>query len=170
MCSVFAIHGLGGDKFRTWTDNGRLWLRDLLPTQLPEARIFTYGYGSTVAFSKSSAEVDDFARDFLHRANSARQSSTEQKRPMVFICHSLGGILFKQVGQTAYCCASSLKSPSKLWFSPITIATIDIYSTGSTVWFLWALHMEAQTSLSGVHTPETLSMRSVLEPEPTKTF
>jgi hypothetical protein len=74
-----------------------MWLRDFLPEQLPEARIFTYGYDSTVAFSKSSAEVDDFARDFLHRVKSVRFSDIERVRPILFICHSLGGILFKQV-------------------------------------------------------------------------
>ncbi|KAH8782222.1 hypothetical protein F5882DRAFT_439845 [Hyaloscypha sp. PMI_1271] len=47
-------------------------------------------------FSKSSAEVDDFARDFLYRINSVRNSNTEQTRRVVFICHSLGGLLFKQ--------------------------------------------------------------------------
>jgi len=94
--SVFAIHGLGGDKFGTWTENGKLWLRDFLPTRLPEARIFTYGYNSVVAFSKSAAQVDDFARDFLHRVQLHRKSEQERSRPMVFICHSLGGILFKQ--------------------------------------------------------------------------
>ncbi|KAE8452345.1 hypothetical protein EG329_001045 [Mollisiaceae sp. DMI_Dod_QoI] len=93
---IFAIHGLGGDKFKTWTEDGKLWLRDFLPNQLPEARVFTYGYDATVAFSKSSAELDGFARNFLHRAESSRVSKVEQARPMVVICHSLGGLLFKQ--------------------------------------------------------------------------
>src|SRR5438034_1035627 len=72
--SVVAVHGLGGDAYGTWThENGKLWLRDFLPFQVPEARIFTYGYDSVVAFSKSSAEVDDFARDLLHRVRGARK-------------------------------------------------------------------------------------------------
>jgi hypothetical protein len=87
-----------GDKLRIWTDTRKLWLRDLLPEQLPEARIFKYGYDSTVAFSKPSAEVDNFARAFLHRVNSVRNSKAEQTRQVVFICHSLGGLLFEQVG------------------------------------------------------------------------
>ena len=78
-----------------------MWLRDFLPVHLPEARIFTHGYDSIVAFSKSSAEVDDFARELLHQVQSQRKSARERARPMIFICHSLGGILFKQVGNNS---------------------------------------------------------------------
>jgi len=59
----------------------------------------TYGYNSVVAFSKSTAQVDDFARDFLQRVKGVRRSAEEKSRALVFICHSLGGILFKQVGK-----------------------------------------------------------------------
>src|SRR5277367_3733735 len=38
---IVAVHGLGGDAYKTWThENGKLWLRDFLPDQLPGARIF----------------------------------------------------------------------------------------------------------------------------------
>lgn len=45
--SLIAIHGLNGHRERTWTaDNNVLWLRDLLPAEIPRARILTYGYDS----------------------------------------------------------------------------------------------------------------------------
>lgn len=45
--SVVALHGLNGHRERTWTaKNGTLWLQDLLPGILPNARIMTYGYDS----------------------------------------------------------------------------------------------------------------------------
>jgi hypothetical protein len=101
LTSIVAIHGLGGDAYGTWThENGKLWLQDFLPFQIPEARILTYGYDSMVAFSKSSADVDDFARDLLQRLKSVRKAAEERARPLYFICHSLGGILFKQVRRT----------------------------------------------------------------------
>ncbi len=62
----------------------------------------TYGYDSVVAFSKSSAELDDFARDFIQRVKGIRKSPREQARPLFFICHSLGGLLFKQALNLAY--------------------------------------------------------------------
>ncbi|KAL9593091.1 MAG: hypothetical protein Q9179_006109 [Wetmoreana sp. 5 TL-2023] len=73
----------------------------------------SYGYDSAVAFSKSVAEIEDFAADLLSRVSDERQSvkvvgswgirppadpSKEKSRPIVFICHSLGGIVFKKVG------------------------------------------------------------------------
>ncbi|KAH6976535.1 Alpha/Beta hydrolase protein [Ilyonectria sp. MPI-CAGE-AT-0026] len=94
---IIAIHGLGGDAFGTWTDeDGKLWLRDFLPARLTNARIFTYGYDSAVAFSKSSAEIDDFARDLLQRVKLARSSEEHRGSPLYFICHSLGGLVLKQ--------------------------------------------------------------------------
>lgn len=99
--SIIAIHGLGGDAYRTWTDeNDKFWLRDFLPARLKDARIFTYGYDSVVAFSKSSGEVDDFARDLLQKVKAIRSPATEHERPLYFICHSLGGIVVKQASTT----------------------------------------------------------------------
>lgn len=47
---IIAVHGLGGHSSTTWTsqESGNLWLRDLLPESIPEARILTYGYSSCV--------------------------------------------------------------------------------------------------------------------------
>jgi hypothetical protein len=43
--SIVAIHGLNGHSEKTWTaENGVNWLRDLLPGDLPDARIFSWGY------------------------------------------------------------------------------------------------------------------------------
>jgi ankyrin repeat protein len=94
---IIAIHGLGGDAFETWTDAGyKLWLRDFVPNFLPKARIMTFGYDSKWAFSRSVAGIDDFALDLLNRLRSKRWSIEAMQRPVVFVCHSLGGIVCKK--------------------------------------------------------------------------
>ncbi|OCL11199.1 hypothetical protein AOQ84DRAFT_437835 [Glonium stellatum] len=94
---IIAIHGLNGDPYRTWTDGGHFWLQDFLPSAFPEARIFTYGYNSGVAFTGSASKVDDYARTLLERLRAKRREfDPNVKRPILFICHSLGGIVFKK--------------------------------------------------------------------------
>ena len=45
--SILAVHGVNGHREETWTgDEGILWPRDLLPSQLPNARISAWGYDS----------------------------------------------------------------------------------------------------------------------------
>lgn len=63
---IVAIHGLNGNAYSTWQHhNGTFWLRDLLPTDLPRARIFTYGYPAEVLFSKSVGDIEDYSRGLL---------------------------------------------------------------------------------------------------------
>ena len=98
--SIVAVHGLGGDWEQTWTDeNGKLWLRDFLPVHVPhQARVFSYGYDSSTAFSRSVADIEVQAAMLLDRLQGKRKTNEEQSRPVVFIAHSLGGILVKKVG------------------------------------------------------------------------
>ncbi len=69
---VVAMHGLGGDMYRTWkfagkknAENEMFWLSHLLPRDLPGARVFSFGYASGWAFSKSVAGIRDYARQLL---------------------------------------------------------------------------------------------------------
>ena len=96
--SIVAVHGLGGDWEKTWTDdNGALWLRDFLPSQLPPARIMSYGYNSRTAFSKAVTDINDEAAMLLDRLVGERQSKGQKTRPIIFVSHSLGGIIVKKV-------------------------------------------------------------------------
>ncbi|KAM5521100.1 ankyrin repeat protein [Fusarium oxysporum f. sp. phaseoli] len=94
---IIAVHGLNGDAFSTWRHqpDGTLWLRDLLPKSLPGCRVYTYGYPSKI-FSQSSARVQEYARNLLISLRDIREDSTIGKRSIIFVCHSLGGIVFKQ--------------------------------------------------------------------------
>ena len=104
---IVAVHGLGGDWENTWTaDNGKLWLRDFLPDQLREVkcepRIFSYGYDASTVFSKSVADIEDAATGLLNSLALERISKVEERRPLIFIAHSLGGIVVKKVSQSQF--------------------------------------------------------------------
>ncbi|KAF8245693.1 hypothetical protein K440DRAFT_503212, partial [Wilcoxina mikolae CBS 423.85] len=87
--SIIAVNGLGGHWSETWTENGKLWLQDFLPSQLPTARIMSYGYNSDTAFSKAVTDIDDVVTILLNRLDRLRQLEEEKKRPIVFISHML---------------------------------------------------------------------------------
>lgn len=82
--------------FKAWQPSGRteMWLRDaeFLPSDVPNARIMTYGYNSSIALSQSMAGIDQFAAMLLNHIELERQSPDERARPLIFVCHSLGGI------------------------------------------------------------------------------
>ena len=110
------MHGLGGDFYRTWASNDSqkqiLWLSQLLPQDLPGARIFSFGYESAPTFSRSVAGITDSANRLLHHVKYITEKVCEKSQayraqiltnlqwpdqPVIFICHSLGGIIVKEV-------------------------------------------------------------------------
>ena len=48
--SIVFVHGLTGGRESTWTEKktGTFWPKDLLPKDIPEARIFTFGYDTDI--------------------------------------------------------------------------------------------------------------------------
>ena len=99
---IVAVHGLNGHYEKTWSThvNGGQdvnWLRNFLPKQIDNARVMSFGYNSVLQFSKSVADVYNFAEQLLEMFFSKRVTEQEQSRPIMFICHSLGGIVVKQV-------------------------------------------------------------------------
>ncbi|KAF8499908.1 hypothetical protein BU17DRAFT_59133, partial [Hysterangium stoloniferum] len=95
---IVAIHGLDGHREASWTaNNGKLWLRDFLPQDVQSARILTYGYDAyTQSTATSSTQtLDSYAESFLARLAAFRARSDTTKRPIIFIAHSLGGIILK---------------------------------------------------------------------------
>lgn len=75
------------------------WPKHLLPKTLPAARVLVYGYDTKVRHSLgpsiSQNTVYDIAKDFLGSLESERRS--QPLRPIVFIAHSLGGIVVKEM-------------------------------------------------------------------------
>jgi len=102
IVDIVAVHGLGGDWEETWLDSstGKMWLRDFIPIQMPKARVFSFGYNSAFAFSHSILDIDGAALDLVSRLHDERQDSAKA-RPIIFIAHSLGGIIVKRAMNVA---------------------------------------------------------------------
>ncbi|KAK3382254.1 hypothetical protein B0T24DRAFT_492710, partial [Lasiosphaeria ovina] len=74
----------------------KLWLKDFLPASLSKpARVMLFAYNSSPAIGASAIKLDDHAKQLLHWLNLRREGVPQ--RPIVFICHSLGGLVVKQV-------------------------------------------------------------------------
>lgn len=73
-----------------------MWLRDFLPTKIADARIMTFGYNADVVNSLSTLDVRGHANKLLSRLRNRRDDPPVDGRPIVFVCHSLGGIVVKQ--------------------------------------------------------------------------
>ena len=98
--SIVAVHGLEGHYRSTWTDEATqiCWLEhpQFLPSHVPNARVMSYYYDARI-FSRSVSDVKDVARGLIANLRAKRVSVEEKKRPIIFIAHSLGGIVVKKV-------------------------------------------------------------------------
>lgn len=119
--SIVAVHGLNPrnkvDHARaTWTAlrSRKLWLRDFLPNQIPKARIMIFGYNANVALGSGTDGVCEQATNLCQCLYHERQEAPN--RSLIFICHSLGGLVVKRVGLNTfpYC-------PEPLHYNPTTL-------------------------------------------------
>lgn len=91
-----------------------MWLRDSLPFDVPDLRVFIYGYHSNIQHSPSRASIYDFTQEFTNAILSLRsgpEASHQSARtlpnanntyqvaetPLILVGHSLGCIIIKQV-------------------------------------------------------------------------
>lgn len=129
--SIIAIHGFSGHRKASWiyrdkiTGIPTLWLGDLLPESVPTARIMTYGYDSKVTNARYLTQRTLYSRSqtLLAALEEARRSPEARQRPLIFIAHSLGGILLK----SALIFASRDKSP----FKDLYLSTAGIFFFGT---------------------------------------
>ena len=72
-----------------------MWLRDQLPKDITSIRTILYGYDTQLAKSESFQTIDDIALSFVVRLKAIGRSSPSAK-PLLFLVHSLGGIILKR--------------------------------------------------------------------------
>ncbi|KGO77979.1 hypothetical protein PITC_025070 [Penicillium italicum] len=120
---IIAIHGLNGHRENSWTAaNGVNWLQDLLPDDMPNIRVLSWGYSlTTEANSHGKISQQKLSEQLVYDLWEWRSSTNvktqltkpENKnslilteatqtvnRPIVFIAHSLGGPIVKSVSFT----------------------------------------------------------------------
>lgn len=119
--SVVAVHGLNfkgnpNHARATWHSQGSVWIRDFLPQRIGRpCRVMLFAYNSSPAKAAAPKLIDEHARMLLSCLKDKRKvfiirvlrggklcpsSNAFQDsplRPIVFLCHSLGGIVVKSV-------------------------------------------------------------------------
>ncbi|KAB5514886.1 hypothetical protein GE09DRAFT_980434, partial [Coniochaeta sp. 2T2.1] len=125
--SIVAVHGLNGHQNKSWTaDNGVNWLRDLLPHDIPRARVLSWGYdANTHSSSRISCQyLYDHARTLVSDLCRKRRLTN---RPIIFVAHSLGGIVVK----SALIHADTARQGALLEHRSIKVSTYDIIFMGT---------------------------------------
>lgn len=112
--SVIAVPGLGSHAIGSWKSpsNNDLWLRDYLPDDVPNIRILLYGYHTSLLGNDYKDSIENLGSRFLESIKAFRADNVcgikspraiwltlwqADRRPIVFIGHSLGGLLVKEV-------------------------------------------------------------------------
>jgi hypothetical protein len=132
--SIVLIHGLQGHPRKTWlysppgakshfrrifarknkaesdaTGQETFWPLDILPGDFPCARVMTYGYDSHVThWFKGPAmqlDIDQYGEGLLNAIEARRRD--DSGRPLVFIVHSLGGLILKDASLETQTCHGS---------------------------------------------------------------
>ena len=96
--SIVFVHGLTGDRERTWTaaQASKCWPELLLTQDLPQARIIMYGYDADVVNfwnPASQNRIADHSQKLLTSLANLRERTGPRDRPLLFVAHSLGGLV-----------------------------------------------------------------------------
>jgi len=98
------VQSTGSDDTDDSNTEKVFWPHDLLPTDCMNARILTYGYDSHVShFFKGPANqnnINAHGRSLLNALELHRREFP--KRPILFVVHSLGGIILKEVSRLIF--------------------------------------------------------------------
>ncbi|CAI6339178.1 unnamed protein product [Periconia digitata] len=98
---IVAIHGILEDGLQTWTEqkSNILWLRDLIPHDLPRVRVLSYRYKAAALTSPGEGTTDRIlaqAQTLVAELTANRQLDNASTRPIIFVCHGIGGLLVKR--------------------------------------------------------------------------
>ncbi|KAI0199415.1 hypothetical protein F4808DRAFT_432407 [Astrocystis sublimbata] len=106
------------------------WPADLLPTEFPTARILVFGYDTVVAKHQFAGAVNKnsvfaHSKDVVNELSRARPLG----RPIVFVTHSLGGIVVKE--SLALCAMSNIENDKDILKSTTGVMFLGTPHRGS---------------------------------------
>ncbi|KAM7221184.1 hypothetical protein V8F06_003359, partial [Rhypophila decipiens] len=106
-CDFVFVHGVAGHRVHTWKhgpnesehseEYGYFWPRDSLGVDVPGCRVFTYGYDTHPSPTSSKITLQDMADNLLVSLSRYRRTPMAVNAPIIWVCHSLGGMVFKAV-------------------------------------------------------------------------
>lgn len=74
-----------------------MWLRDALPWEFLNFRIFIYGYNTQLQNSSSFQNLTDLGKEFRMSIHETRVTGSNNHNHIIFLGHSLGGLVIKEV-------------------------------------------------------------------------
>lgn len=132
---IVLIHGLNGHPRKTWTaSNGVFWPTDLLPAALRgvPANILVYGYNADVYSGRPDRSPSD---NFIYQHSQTlvtsltlfRRGEGTSRNSIIWICHSLGGILLKR----ALLYSNDVRAQQHECYGSISVCTYGIIFLGT---------------------------------------
>lgn len=146
--SIVAVHGLASKSQLAWTHRttGRQWLREFLPAGLRHrARILAFSHDSRWQTHALLKSFESYGADLLLAVERARHPSSHPpnhdpdqphshhqsvstataRRPLIFLCHSFGGLIVKKALVMA-----NVRRGEEARFAAIADATVGVVFLG----------------------------------------
>ncbi|KAI4178722.1 MAG: hypothetical protein LQ346_007354 [Caloplaca aetnensis] len=100
---IVFVHGLNGHPHRTWASDksDTFWPAELLPAVIgkDKARLLVYGYDAdltSTANGLSKDKIHNHAEQLVAVLSASRRKAGATERPIIFVAHSVGGIIVKR--------------------------------------------------------------------------
>jgi len=95
---IVFVHGLTGNAYTTWLhkETKIYWPSALLKQDIPNARILSFGYDADVIGfwnPVSNSRLSNHAENMVGGLVRKRERTNTQKRKILFVAHSLGGLV-----------------------------------------------------------------------------
>ena len=163
---IVFVHGLTGNAYNTWLhqETGIHWPSKLLRQDIPDSRILSFGYDADVVKilgrgPASNSRLSNHAESLVGKLVRERERSETETRKIIFVAHSLGGLVTVQA-------LTHSKNSAEKYLNQVERCTVGIV-------FLGVPHcgsdIEAWATIGrrmvGLFTPTNKDILSVLNPD-----